>query len=81
MVVHKNMRSNTEKNVRSDQDRIDVKIDVNGKVSIRFLVKAINGRLWCQGDIRWRVEVYDIKGRGTYHRSRVEGGTELTPSA
>ena len=26
-----------------------------------------------------KVEVVDIEGRGTYHRSRVEGGTELTP--
>ena len=65
--------------MRLDQDRIDVKIDVNGKVSIRCSGKEIYGRFRCQGDIRWRVEVNDIEGRGTYHMRRVESGTDLTP--
>ena len=34
MVVHENTRRTSEKFVRSDQDWIEVKIDVNGKVKI-----------------------------------------------
>ena len=55
--------------MRSDQDGVDVKIDVNEKVSIRCLGKEIYGRFRCQGEIRWRVEVVDIEGRGAYHSS------------
>ena len=66
---------------RSVLNEIDIKIDVNGKVLIRCSGKAIYGRFWRQGEIRWKVEVADIEGRGTYHMSRVEGGTDLTPSA
>ena len=65
--------------MRSDQDRIDVKSDVNRKVFIRCSGKAIYVIFWRQGDTRWRVEMTNIEGRGTYHRKRVEGETELTP--
>ena len=50
MVVHKKTGSTSETFVRSDQDGIDVKIDFNGKVSIRFSGKAIYGRFWRQGE-------------------------------
>ena len=68
--------------LRSDQDGIEVKFDVNGRyeiVYIRYLGKVIYGIFWRQREIRWRVEVDDIEDRGTYQRIRVEGGTELTP--
>ena len=68
----------------SDQGGIDVKNDVNGReemVSIRCLGKAIHGRFWRQGDIRWRVQVDEIEGRIIYQRSRFEGGTDLSPLA
>ena len=63
-VVHKNTGRTSETFVRSYQDRIDVKIDVHGEVSIRCSGKAIYGRFRHQGDIRWRVEVDDIEGGG-----------------
>ena len=44
------------------QDKIDVKISVNGKVYIRCLGKAIYGRFWRQGEIRWRVRWLTLKG-------------------
>ena len=64
MVVHENIGRTSEKFVRLDQDKIDAKIDVNGKVSIRCSGKEIYGRFWRQGEIRWRVEVDDIEGGG-----------------
>ena len=67
--------------VRLDLDDIDVKNDVNGRegmVSIRCPGKAIYGRFWSQENIRSRFEVADIEQRGTYQRSRVEGGTKFT---
>ena len=67
--------------MRSNQYGIDVKSDVNGKVSIKCSGKRIYGRFRHQGEIRWRVEVYDIEGRGTYNMIRVEGGTDLTSQA
>ena len=69
--MHKNTGRTSEKSLRSEQDDIDAKIDVNVKVSIRCSVKAIYGRFLHQGEIRWRVEVTDIEGMGTYHRIRV----------
>ena len=52
----------SEKFARSDQDGIDVKIDVKGKVLIRYLGKAICGRFRHQGEIRWRVRWLTLKG-------------------
>ena len=48
--------------MRSDQDKTDVNIDVNGKVSIRCSGKAIYGRFRHQGEIRWRVRRMTLKG-------------------
>ena len=48
-------------------------------VLIRRSGKAITGRFWSQGEIRLRVEVYSIEGRGANWRSRFEGGTDLIP--
>ena len=67
--MHENTGRTSDKFVSSDQGGIDVKSDVNGKVSIRFSGKAIYGRFWSQGETRWRVEVADIEGMGTYHSS------------
>ena len=56
----------------SDQDRIDVKSDVNrreGMLSIRRSGKAISGIFWRQEKIWLRVEMDDIEGRGDYRRS------------
>ena len=77
--MHENTGRTSENVVRSDQDGIDVNIDVNGKVSIWCLGNAIYERFRRQENIRWRFEVADIEGRGNYHRSQVEGGTDLTP--
>ena len=82
--MHENTGRTSKICVRSDQDRIDVKNDVNGReimVSIRCSEKVIYGKFRSQGEIMWRVEVADIKGRGTYQRSLVEGGTDLNPPA
>ena len=49
--MHENMGRTSEKFVRSDQDGIDVKIDVNGKVSIRCSSKAIYGIFLLKGEI------------------------------
>ena len=69
--------------LRPEQDRIDIKSDVNGRgvVSIRFLRKAIYGRFWIQVEIKWIFEVTYIEERGTYKRSQVKGWTDLTPLA
>ena len=48
-------------------------------VSLTCLDRAIYDRIRIQGEIRWRIEVAAIKGRGTYQRSRVEGVTDLSP--
>ena len=77
--MHEDTGRTSETFVWSDQDRIDVKSDVNRKVFIRCSGKAIYVIFWRQGDTRWRVEMTNIEGRGTYHRKRVEGETELTP--
>ena len=79
--VYKRTGRNSFVLVRLDQDRIYIKSNVNGRemASIRWSGKAIYGRFWRQGDIRWRCEVTDIEGRGTYQRSRAEDGTDLTP--
>ena len=58
--------------MRLDQDRIYVKSDFNGRVSIRCSGKA------SMGD-QVEGEVADIEGRGTYNRNQVEGGADLTP--
>ena len=79
--MHKNTRRTTKIFVRLDQDSIDIKHDANGRegmVSIRCLGKAIYGRFWCQGEIRWRVAVADIEWRETYLRNQVEDETDLT---
>ena len=54
MVVYKNTGRTSKEILRSDQDRIDVKSDVNGReiVSIRCSGKAIYGRFRRQGEIR-----------------------------
>ena len=75
--MHKNTGSTSETFARSDQDGIDVKSDSNGEVLIRCSGEEIYGRFWRQGGIHWRVA--DIKERGTYHRSRFDVGTEITP--
>ena len=54
-----------KKFVISDQDGIDIRIDVNGKVSIGCSEKAIYGRFWCKGDIRWRMRWMTLKGGET----------------
>ena len=49
--------------VRTDQNKIDVKSDVNereGMVVIRHPGEEITGIFWCQGIIRLRVEVVFI---------------------
>ena len=50
-------------------------------VLISSFGKAINLIFWRQGNIRFRVEVDVIEGRGAYWRSQFEGGTDLIPSA
>ena len=77
------MGKTSETILRLDQDRIDVKSDVNRKemVSIRCSEKEIYGRFFHQGKISWRVEVADTEGMGIYWRSQVEGGTDLSPPA
>ena len=62
MVVHKNNRSTSEKLGRSDQDRIDVKIDFNGEVSISFSEKATYVIFRSQGEIKRRVRWLTLKG-------------------
>ena len=47
--------------MRSDQDGIYVKIDVNRKVWIICLRKKIYGRFWSQGEIRWGVRWLTLK--------------------
>ena len=57
--------------VRTDQNRIDVKSDVNereGMVVIRHSGEAITGIIFCQGIIRLGVEVVFISVRGAYLR-------------
>ena len=66
------MQGNTgrtsEKFVRSDQDGIDVKIDVNGKVLLS--ARDFNIRKILMSKVNQvEGEVADIEGRGTYHRS------------
>ena len=48
-------------------------------VLIRRLGKTITGIIWHQVNIRLRVEVDIIEGRGAYWRRRFEGGTDLIP--
>ena len=48
-------------------------------VLIRQSRNIINGIVWRQGKIRFRVEVDVIEGRGAYRRSRFEGGNDLIP--
>ena len=58
--------------VRTDQDRIGVKSYVNEReviVLIRRLEEVKAARFWRQGNIRLRVEVGVIEGRGAYWRS------------
>ena len=58
--------------VRTDQDRIGVKSYVNEReviVLIRRLEEVKAARFWRQGNIRLRVEVVVIEGRGAYWRS------------
>ena len=50
-----------------------------GIVLNRLLGKAIPGRFRRQGNIRLRVEVDVIEGRGAYWGSQFEGGTDLIP--
>ena len=61
-VLHKNKGRTSEKFVRSDQGRIDVKSTPKGKVLIRCSGKAIYGRFQRQGVIRWRVRWMRLKG-------------------
>ena len=79
IVLHENTGKTSEKIVGSDQDRIGVKIDVNEKFSIRCLGKSIYGSFLASGEDKVEGEVADIEGMVTYHRSRVEGGTDLAP--
>ena len=82
IVVHKITQRTSKIIVRSNQDSTEVKNDVNGRkgmVSVSSLGKEIYGRFWHHEEIRLRFQVSDIEGRGTYQRSRVEGGTDLTP--
>ena len=69
--------------MRSDQEGIDAKRDVNGREGM-FLIrrsgKAIYGIFRSQRNIWLRVEVDDIEGRGAYCRSQFKGGTGLIPS-
>ena len=70
--------------VRTDQDRIGVKSDINEReviVLIRRLEEVNAARFWRQGNIRLRVEVAGIEGKGDYQRSRFEGRADLTPPA
>ena len=60
--MHESTGRTKEKFVRLDQDRIEVNIDVNDKVSIRCLGKAVYGRFRSQEDIRWRVRWLTLKG-------------------
>ena len=56
----------------SEQDRIDVKGDVNqrkGMVLIRLSGKAFSGIFWRQEKIWLRIKMPDIEGRGDYRRS------------
>ena len=50
--MQENTRRTSETFVRSEHDRIDVKIDVNGEGLIGYLAKEIYGRIWSQGEIR-----------------------------
>ena len=82
IVVHKITRKTSKIIVSSNQDSTEVKNDLNGRtgmVLVRCLRKAIYWRFGRQGEIRSRFQVSDIEGRGTYQRSQVEGGTDLTP--
>ena len=59
--MNENTGRTSEKFVRLDQDRTDVKSDLNGRgrvVSVRRLGEAISGRFWQQVEIWLRVEVY-----------------------
>ena len=62
--VTKNPGGTSEKIVQYDQDRIGVKIVVNGKVLIMCLGKAIYGSFWCQGGISWGLRWLVLKGGG-----------------
>ena len=61
MVVHENTGRTSETFVRLEQDGIDVKNDVNGKVSIRRSGEVIYGRFRRQGEIKCRVRWIILK--------------------
>ena len=65
--------------MRLDQDGIDVKIDVNGKVLIRCSGMAIYGRFRHQGEIRWRVRWLILKGGEPTTGSESRVGLTSTP--
>ena len=48
-------------------------------VLIRRSKNIITGRIWCQGKIRFSVEVDVIEERGAYRRNHFKGGTDLIP--
>ena len=75
---HENRGRTSETFGRTDQDGIDVKIDVNGKVLLS--ARDFNIRKILMSKVNQvEGEVADIEGRGTYHRSWVEVGIDLTP--
>ena len=80
-VVHDNTGRTSEKCVRSDQDRIYVTIDVNGKFLIRCLGKTNLWKILASRVDQVEGEGAEIEGRETYHRIRVEDGTDFTPPA
>ena len=68
--------------MRSDEDGIDLKSDVNGREGIVLITrsgKAVSVRFLRQGKVRLRVEVAGIKWRGAYCRSQFKGGTNFIP--
>ena len=66
--------------MKSDDDKIDVKIDVNENALMMCLGKKIYGRFRVKGN-QVEGDVAYIEGKRTYHRSRVKGGIDLTPQA
>ena len=63
--MHENTGRISKKSVRSDQDGIDVKSDVNGRegmVSIGFSGKATYGRFWHQGRSGGGLRCLTLKG-------------------